>query len=280
MSIKVTETVWEHSQQTGTALLMLQAIAWHANDNGFCWPSVATLARKCRISTRHAKRLIRQLEEAGEIAVDVGGGRGYASTYKVLLVNGDMPDTVSERKGDMQGQKGDIQGKTVTSGVAKGDTATSPEPSRNRHKERSRNREGHHEPAPAAADRNLLAFLKANGVGEPQSDEERRQLGHPATLTWLQATSYWPSYVNLGYLIQELGDQPDALALARAWSLWTASGNRKGNIVGVLDWYKELTVDSGWTPASRFRPSRNVKAKKTVGQMTPIQTFEGGGGIY
>lgn len=115
MSIKVASHVWEHSQQSGSALLMLLALADHANDDGACWPSIETLARKCRVSERQARRLIRKLEDDGELATDVGGGRGNASIYWVLLGKGDMGDRVSEEKGTSGAEKGDM-------GDTKGDT--------------------------------------------------------------------------------------------------------------------------------------------------------------
>ena len=58
MSIKWSGMVWHNSQQTGSGLLVLLAIADHANDDGICWPSVARLARMARVSERQCQRLI------------------------------------------------------------------------------------------------------------------------------------------------------------------------------------------------------------------------------
>ena len=145
MSIKVASAIWERSQQKGTALLMLLAIADYANNDGIAWPSIPSLAAKTRISDRQAKRLVQQLVTAGELAVDVGGGRGHSNLYRVILakgdtgdIKGDIGDTVyDDVKGDIQGIKGDIQGERVTSRVIKGDIAMSPDPSKNHHKEPS-----------------------------------------------------------------------------------------------------------------------------------------------
>lgn len=69
MSIKVITHVWEHSQQRGSALLMLLAIADNANEDGEAWPSIPTLAHKCRMTERNAQMLIHRLEAAGELTV-------------------------------------------------------------------------------------------------------------------------------------------------------------------------------------------------------------------
>ena len=158
MSIRVMSQIWSASAQQGTLLLMLLALADFANDDGVAWPSVPALARKCRVSERQARRLLRDLEAAGEIVSEAGSGRKHTSSYQLIGfgdqgqkgdIQGQKGDTdvpyYDEGKGDIQGQKGDIQGKRGTSRVTKGDIAVSPEPSVNRHREPSR------EPSESAA---------------------------------------------------------------------------------------------------------------------------------
>lgn len=93
MSIRVMSEVWEHSQQEGTALLMLLAIADSANDERRAWPSVATLARKTRMSERNARYLLRQLEDSKEIECDVAAGPHGSNVYtiKQLSPHGGQP---------------------------------------------------------------------------------------------------------------------------------------------------------------------------------------------
>ena len=69
MSIKAMTYIWEHSQQKSTNLLMLLAIADHCNDDGVCYPSVSRLAHKCRLEERSAQKVLRKLEQAGEISI-------------------------------------------------------------------------------------------------------------------------------------------------------------------------------------------------------------------
>lgn len=83
MSIKIMTHVWEHSHHKGSALLMLLAIADHANDDGQCWPSLPRLAARCRVGKRQAIKLIQFLEGAGAISVRHGRGRGRASVYTI-----------------------------------------------------------------------------------------------------------------------------------------------------------------------------------------------------
>jgi hypothetical protein len=146
MSVHAVKAVWDYSQHTGSALLMLLAVADHANADGMCWPSIPRLADMVRVSERQAKRLIADLVESGELAIKQGGGRGNTNVYCVTLVarhdarqirgprNGDMRDTVSQKNGDMDdtlsfNKKVTSRVEKVTSRVRKGDIAMSPEPS-------------------------------------------------------------------------------------------------------------------------------------------------------
>lgn len=87
MSIKVMARVWEQSSQKGSTLLLLLAIADHAADDGYCWPSTQTLAEKIRMSVRSVIRQIKILETLGELYV-IRGNRN--NRYIVRL---GMPDS-------------------------------------------------------------------------------------------------------------------------------------------------------------------------------------------
>jgi hypothetical protein len=66
--------VWDHSTQKGSTLLLLLALADHAADDGFCWPGVARLAKKIRMSERSVMRKIQDLERDKELAVSRSHG--------------------------------------------------------------------------------------------------------------------------------------------------------------------------------------------------------------
>jgi len=71
--------VWEHAPVSGNELLILLAIADHASDDGSdAWPSIETLAKKCRLSERTIQRAIKSLAERGQIRVGrQQGGPSY-----------------------------------------------------------------------------------------------------------------------------------------------------------------------------------------------------------
>lgn len=75
--------VWKHSEQRGGALLILLALADFADDDGYAWPAVPTLAAKARMTERNARYTLRSLEAAGEITTTPGGGRYGTSGYVV-----------------------------------------------------------------------------------------------------------------------------------------------------------------------------------------------------
>ena len=70
MSIKVMTWTWDNTSVGGTELLVMLALADCANDEGgHCWPSISTLARKCRIDQRTAQRVLKRLADAGLITI-------------------------------------------------------------------------------------------------------------------------------------------------------------------------------------------------------------------
>lgn len=153
MSVRIMSRVWDNAAALeGTQLLMLLALADHANDEGVCWPKMDRLAQKVRVGVRQAQRLVRELEHGGYISVAQGVGRGNPSLVTILnkceasaekvtsgARKGDMHDTISPIKGDthdtfspIKGDAGDTfserekvtsGAQKVTSGARKGDMA-------------------------------------------------------------------------------------------------------------------------------------------------------------
>jgi hypothetical protein len=73
MAIKYSSKIWRETNQQGTRRLVLLALADYANDQGMAWPSIASLAQKCRLSERQTQRILRILEKDGEIIIRKGG---------------------------------------------------------------------------------------------------------------------------------------------------------------------------------------------------------------
>lgn len=96
MSIKVMTNVWEHSAMKGSALLLLLAIADHADDDGLAFPGTEKLAKKIRMSERQVKRLRQILYKSGELEY-ISGGKFKGDKLSVRVTNpvskGDKPGT-------------------------------------------------------------------------------------------------------------------------------------------------------------------------------------------
>lgn len=88
MSIRAMNHVWDHSKASGSALVVLLAIADAANDEDWSsWISVPRLSEKTRLSERQLQRILRALEAAGELIVEEGAGkktpRGATNLYTI-----------------------------------------------------------------------------------------------------------------------------------------------------------------------------------------------------
>jgi len=75
-----------------TPKLVLMALADAADDHGVCWPSAATLARKCSVSTRTVRRILQELVQRGLIDTEARfrkDGSRTANRYVMALRGGD-----------------------------------------------------------------------------------------------------------------------------------------------------------------------------------------------
>jgi hypothetical protein len=86
MSIKVMSRVWDESKAQGTKLLVLLAIADFSNDEGYAWPSMATVAKKARMSLRNCQYIVRRLVEDGELELQEFAGPHRTHLYMVQPV--------------------------------------------------------------------------------------------------------------------------------------------------------------------------------------------------
>lgn len=87
MSIRIMTAVWDDKTTKGSERLVLLALADSANDEGFCWPSLETIAKKCNINRRFVIRLIEQLEEKGLIERErrTKDGLYTSNMYRVIV---------------------------------------------------------------------------------------------------------------------------------------------------------------------------------------------------
>lgn len=82
MSIKVIDEVLDSAVHRGASRLVLIAIANYADENGFAWPSLDTIAAKANVSKRSTIRAIERLEDDG--ALFVMRRRNAGNAYIVL----------------------------------------------------------------------------------------------------------------------------------------------------------------------------------------------------
>ena len=65
MSIKVMSQVWESEDEwlRASRRLVLLALADNANDEGYCWPAIDTIAKKANLGRRYVMSILSELEE-------------------------------------------------------------------------------------------------------------------------------------------------------------------------------------------------------------------------
>lgn len=126
MSIYVSSRVWRSCGQAGDRLLLMLALADFANDEGICWPSQNSLAKRCRCSRRGIQRMLDGLIEDGDIILRregrAGGqGKGMSAAYQLARYSelGELAAlTEPELYGDpgsLYGDPGAIKGRSLPS---------------------------------------------------------------------------------------------------------------------------------------------------------------------
>jgi len=93
MSIKIMTSVWEHFPYGGSDLLALLAMADWSSDAGLCYPSIASVAKKIRLSESQARRLIHRLRDMGYLKV-TGNAKGGRKSTSYRLVIAMLPPPV------------------------------------------------------------------------------------------------------------------------------------------------------------------------------------------
>ena len=123
--------VWDGYPGGGTALLALLALADWSDDEGRCYPSISSIAKKIRLKERQAQRAVHSLLKDGYVKVIgnmFGGPPGATRQYQIIIANltGVILDTPMQETGVMQDADGCHLG--YETGVAD-DTQTVIEPS-------------------------------------------------------------------------------------------------------------------------------------------------------
>ena len=91
MSLQIIRDVFDHSQHNGPRLLVLLVLADYANKEHVAWPSYQTLGKKARMNRRNVIRIVKDLEQSGELKVE--RRFGHSNRYRFCLNSGVNPDT-------------------------------------------------------------------------------------------------------------------------------------------------------------------------------------------
>jgi hypothetical protein len=75
--------VWDSERYEGGDLLVLLALADWASDQGRCFPSIPSIAKKARLSERQVYNVLRKMRADGVITSEPGGGRGNPTVYVI-----------------------------------------------------------------------------------------------------------------------------------------------------------------------------------------------------
>lgn len=77
--------VWENSPASGSGLLLLLAIADHADDDGIAYPSIPKLVKKTRMSRSSVFRAMKPLVESGQLKINSHGTGRDTSEYTIFM---------------------------------------------------------------------------------------------------------------------------------------------------------------------------------------------------
>ncbi|KPL90746.1 helix-turn-helix domain-containing protein [Herpetosiphon geysericola] len=117
MGWKLIKLVVRASKASKGAYALLQALAIFADDNGFAWPGIATLAAYCRLSERQIQRLLKELVASGEITIVPNAGKHRTNGYQINIAKleqtdreGDMPEHAEHGDGDISDDQPDLDG--------------------------------------------------------------------------------------------------------------------------------------------------------------------------
>lgn len=107
MSVKAMSYVWDNYKEGGSKKLVLLAIADISDNEGICYPGVKRIAEMACLSARYTQKIIRELEDSGDLRVEIGEGlptiHGMTNRYYMVkfrnhyrLDTGEQEDTPSE----------------------------------------------------------------------------------------------------------------------------------------------------------------------------------------
>ena len=111
MSVKWISYIWDKTDYRDGSALVALALADFANDEGYCYPKMETVAKKARLSVRQVQRIVKAFELDGFLKVVRKIGRGKEPVFHLQKVTSVTPfkdrekvtsvTPISEIKGDI-----------------------------------------------------------------------------------------------------------------------------------------------------------------------------------
>lgn len=249
VSIKAMSLVWDHSQQKGSSLILLLAIADYANEDNRAWPSISTLAGKIRMSDRNTQILLRKIIDSGELEMQPNAGPNGTNVYRITLGGGGENFSPGGEKSSAGGVKNPAQG---------GEIAIAPEPSLDPSIDPSEE-EGAGTAQPAATE--PPAWYEAEPAqpstpSTPSTTPTVKSLtAQPPIAMYRDAFLRYPSKPQMALIMAHGLD--DLHRWRAVLALWCGRGWSPTNIAGMLDLYDhpERLDDRQRPPAAAQRPT-------------------------
>lgn len=82
--------VFDTSPSEGLSRLVLIALADYADDDGVCWPAIASIAKKARCAESTVHRALKRLAESGEIEIHLNAKDKGVNLYRLVAAAGEQ----------------------------------------------------------------------------------------------------------------------------------------------------------------------------------------------
>ena len=224
MSIKLMDKVWQSEIPDSRLKLLVLAIADAANDDGECWPKIATLAAKVDKCERTVQRFMRQIEKDGWLSREVRMKKDGLQTSNMYILHvNNLPFTAPTH--------------VVTPAPTHVVT-----PSMNHHVE----------PSCEPSDRNSVSIGAAPSANanvpdissgkqlkpkRPKPEPDSRK-DHWAIKTIRECTQRYPEKILWDDIIKATGEKDQSQKLTACIKVWLARGFNKNNSAGYINWLK------------------------------------------
>jgi DNA-binding FadR family transcriptional regulator len=106
VSVHVASWVWDNSPYSGAALLIHLSLADYANDEGICWPSQVTLAKRCRCSERYVRDAIKRMISDGLLVIEAPSNGHGSHLYRVVFQSSRPRNSATSPRNHASGHPG------------------------------------------------------------------------------------------------------------------------------------------------------------------------------